>query len=526
MPTLYDHKGRPVTHDEGPPERREPSRNDAEMGEVSYAQKDALARGYVEQILLPEDDILRNRPGEFLEAYEKLRDDDQVKSTLQQRRTAIVSRQWEVKRGADDAASRSAADWLRDMIAHVGWDHVANLMHYGVFYGYAIAELLYEPDGQYVGVDQIKVRDRSRFRFDEDFRLRLVTPHDYAPGELMPARKFWVYTTGADHDDAVYGLGLAHFLFWPVYFKRNGTRIWLNTLESAARGAPYGTYPPGAPQREQNKLLTALQILRDGGSAIWPEGMDIDTLDINRAGAPSPEDLYDRMNRAISKVVLSQTLTTDADATGLGSGTSEVQGDVAHAVQETDADLITGSFCHGQPNFEGPLEWLMAWNFPEATPPRLTYVFQEEEDLGTAAERDATLSKAGWVRTQESMDEKYGEGYVRREKTAGPTAGPQDAGAGRADLASDNDGEELADLQVPLAAVDGVEDDADAELASMVEQVRGLLAEASSLQEFSRRLDELYPDLDTADLADIMGTGMTAAHMAGRVQVEEEAEQS
>lgn len=516
MATLFDHRGNPIQ--DGPPERETPSRTHAEMAEVAYAQKDDLARGFVEELLQPDDDVLTKRPGEFLEAYEKLRSDDQVKSTLQQRRTAIVSRPWEVKRGADDAASRSAADWLRDMVTHVGWDRVVGLMHYGVFYGYAVAELLYEADGEYVGVEQIKVRDRSRFRFDREFRLRLVTPYEQT-GEQMPARKFWVYTTGADHDDSVYGLGLAHFLYWPVYFKRNGVRIWLNTLEAASRGAPYGTYPPGAPQGEQNKLLTALQILRDGGSAIWPDGMNVDTLDINRSGAPSPTDLYDRMNRAISKIVLSQTLTTDADATGLGSGTSDVQGDVADAVKESDADLITGSFCHGQPNFEGPLQWLMEWNFPGATPPRLTYVFQDEEDQGTAAERDATLSTAGWVRTQESMDEKYGEGYVRKESVSG--ARPEQDGDQRsaASFAAETD---TSDVTVPSAAAAGVRDDADAELASFVEQVRGLLADAGSLPEFSRRLIELYPDMDVTDLADALGNGMTAAHLAGRVQVAEE----
>jgi phage gp29-like protein len=330
----------------------------------------------------------------------------------------------------------------------------------------------------------------------------------------MPARKFWVYTSGADHDDQIYGLGLAHFLYWPVYFKRNGVRIWLNTLEAAARGAPYGTYPPGAPKHEQNKLLRALSILRDGGSAIWPEGMDVGTLDIDRSGAPSNAELHDKMNAAISKIVLSQTLTTDAEAGGgLGGSQAEVQESVAEKVQKADAMLLTGSFRRGQPNHEAPLEWLIEWNFPEASVPKVHYNFEESEDLSRAAERDKNLSDAGWVRTSESMDEKYPGEYERKAETDRQRVAA-------AELA---EGEKETALPAPTAVADAVQDSADEELAGMVEEVRSLLKEVGSLQEFSRRLIELYPELSNEQLTEVLGNGMLSAHALGRAQIQEEA---
>ena len=75
-------------------------------------------------------------------------------------------------------------------------------------------------------IDKIKVRDRQRFGFDGFGNLRLKT-FAQPDGELLPDRKFWNFSTGADHDDEPYGLGLAHWLYWPVFFKRAGIQYWM-----------------------------------------------------------------------------------------------------------------------------------------------------------------------------------------------------------------------------------------------------------------------------------------------------------
>ena len=49
--------------------------------------------------------------------------------------------------------------------------------------------------------------------------------------DLMPDRKFWTISTGAEHSDEPYGVGLARSLYWPVWFKRNNVQFWLIFLE-------------------------------------------------------------------------------------------------------------------------------------------------------------------------------------------------------------------------------------------------------------------------------------------------------
>ncbi|MEM5445877.1 phage portal protein family protein, partial [Serratia marcescens] len=100
-------------------------------------------------------------------------------------------------------------------------DRITRLMHYGVFYGYAVAELIYGVRDNLLWFDEVKVRDRRRFRFSPTGELRLLTPQNMTTGEACPAPYFWSFATGADHDDEPYGMGLAHWLYWPTFFKRN-----------------------------------------------------------------------------------------------------------------------------------------------------------------------------------------------------------------------------------------------------------------------------------------------------------------
>ncbi|MCP4702082.1 MAG: DUF935 family protein, partial [Gammaproteobacteria bacterium] len=138
---------------------------------------------------------------------------------FQQRRLAAVSKNWEVQPGGKARIDVKAADCLRENPDHISFDRATNKMLFGVFYGYSVAENIYVRDGRQAALDAVKVRNRIRFGFDIDFQLRLMMLQN-PNGEVTPARKFRTFHTGADHDDEPYGIGLAHWLYWPVFFKR------------------------------------------------------------------------------------------------------------------------------------------------------------------------------------------------------------------------------------------------------------------------------------------------------------------
>ena len=198
-----------------------------------------ITRGYVDALpyIPPQDRVLRYQGAAAYEVYELLLQDDRVYATLAQRRAAVVAHDTEVVPGGTMRRDKMAADFITETLEHVRWDTVTERMLYGVFYGYSVAEAIWKRDGRYVALDRLKVRNRRRFVFDADFNLRLLTT-DNPNGEVLPDHKFWTFSTGADHDDEPYGRGLAHWLYWPVWFKKNQVKFWLVFLEKFGSASP------------------------------------------------------------------------------------------------------------------------------------------------------------------------------------------------------------------------------------------------------------------------------------------------
>ena len=358
-----------------------------------------ITRGFnsLSHLLSPEDSVLQGQGGDYL-LYEEVMRDDQVASTFQQRRLAVTSAEWGVKPGGEDRGSIMAADRLREALLGIGWDSITDKMLYGVFYGYAVAECLWQRDGGGVTLEALKVRKQRRFAFATDGLPRLLTVGN-PRGESLPPRKFWHFCTGSDHDDEPYGLGLAHWLYWPVFFKRNGIRLWLVYMDKFGMPTAKGTYPVNATEEERRRLLAALQAIQTDSGIIVPEGMQIELIEGGRGGQVSYENFLDRMNDSITKVVLSQLLTTEAAG---GQYKSEVQKAVRNEVVKADSDLICDSFNRTV------AVWLTEWNHPGAKSPKVWRRVSEEVDLKPRAERDRILFGMGFRPTLEYIRETYG----------------------------------------------------------------------------------------------------------------------
>ncbi len=205
-----------------------------------------ITRGYIGPLLMPYDSVLRQRGGGDLLIYEQVLSDPEVKSTFGQRQLAVTSAEWAVDAGGKRSIDEEAAEFWRKQLQTIGWDNVTNKMLYGVFYGFAVAELIYGVDGRRLVIKKIKVRNRRRFRYGKEGDLRLLTMQQMYEGVPAEAPYFWHFASGADNDDEPYGTGLAHWLYWPVLFKRNGLKFWLIFLEKFAAPTAVGKYGPGA----------------------------------------------------------------------------------------------------------------------------------------------------------------------------------------------------------------------------------------------------------------------------------------
>lgn len=377
------------------------------------------------QLLTPSDSILRSKgSAQNLTIYRELLRDDQVSATWSQRRLALTSCDFVVEPGAEDATSKAAAEALDLELRSLAWDDVTDKALFSVFYGWGVAECLWKPADNgttpAVSFKAIKVRDRGRFRFDHEGKLYLWTS---GSGWVeMPERKFWVMRSGADNHDELYGLGLAHQLYWPVFFKRNDIKFWLVFLEKFGMPTALAKLPPGD-VLDKDKLRKAQAMLRqiatDAGVVV-PDTTVVELLEAARSGAADYKSLHDAMDGAIAKIVIGQTATTQGTPGRLGS--DKTQADVAQTIVEADADLLSNSFN------DGPVKWWCEWNYPGATPPRVYRVTEPEEDLNARAERDKKISELGFEPEEDYITETYGPGWKKKQVVA---VDPLAAAAGR-----------------------------------------------------------------------------------------------
>jgi Protein of unknown function (DUF935) len=113
--------------------------------------------------------------------------------------------------------------------------------------------------------------------------------------------------------------------------------------------------------------------------------------------------MTDICNEAISKIVLSQTMTTD---NGSSQSQANVHQNVKDDIVKADADLVCSSFN------EGPVKWLIDWNFPGVAYPRVWRQMDAAVDLTAEADRDMKLQGLGISLKPESIAAKYGDDYL------------------------------------------------------------------------------------------------------------------
>lgn len=465
-----------------------------------------ITRGFTGPLLTPYDSVLRTRGGNDLVIYEQVLSDPEVKATFSQRQLAVTQCEWQVDAGGDKRIDKQAAQFLREQLHAVGWDNLTTKMLYGVFYGFAVAEVIYRPEGGRIGLADIKVRNRRRFRYTPEGELRLLTPTSMTEGIPAEAPYFWNFQTGADNDDEPYGLGLAHWLYWPVLFKRNGIKFWLMFLEKFGMPTAVGKYDADASDGERAKLLAATRAIQADSGIIMPKGMEIDLLEAARSGTADYKTLHDTMDATIQKVVLGQTASTQGTTGRLGN--DDLQSEVRDDIIKADADLVCESF-----NL-GPARWLTEWNFPGAAIPRVYRVTEEGDDLDKLAERDERLARIGYKPTLARVTQVFGEGYEPAAPIAAQAPGE---GAPPAAFAAAGASPSAFPDQAALAQILDALDD-----GTLDAQAAGLLQPLIDLAQRDPQaaLDAIataLPDMDDTALQNTLARALFVAEAWGRL---------
>ena len=375
-----------------------------------------ITRGHVDgsMLLSPQDDLVGGRPPvSRYRAYRSLLQDDRVGASFRQRRSALIGRQWEVVPGGDGDIDGAAADYVREALQRLPWDRISDRMLYSVFYGLAVAEVVWMKDGRHYAPEKILVRDRGRFAFGGEGgdELRLITAGKPL-GEPMAPEYFWTVAVGGDHDDEPYGLGLGWELYWPVFFKRQGATAWADFLDRFAKPIPWASY-----QREGDldAVHEALESVREGRGAAVPAGVAMDLLKAGSTGTVDYDTWTGVWNRAVSTTLLGQTMTTED---GSSRSQAEVHMEVRQDIVQADDDVLADSL-QGQ-----VLRRMIEWAYPGAAVPRVKRVLDDPPDTQALSERDERIWRMGWTPTRAYIEDTYGIEVEAAPRASTPPAAP------------------------------------------------------------------------------------------------------
>jgi phage gp29-like protein len=363
------------------------------------------------QVLLNTDDTLLTRgQGKGLKIYDELRRDALAGAVLDKREFAVIARPWDVTPASQSFEDEAAAAMVRANIKTLQFDRICRELLDATLKGFAVGEVMWGVrDENIVALDVIP-RNQRRFVFDLKSRApRLITRENIAQGVELPERKFIVHTVGGK-EGLPYGRGVGSWLFWPVLFKRKDISFWLIFADKFGSPTAVGKYPQGTTLIEQNKLLDALRAIAQDAGLIFPIGMEVGLLEATRAGSiDTYEKLARYMDEQISVAVLGETMTSIAQAGGLGSNQAGVHNDVRKELAQADADLLSDTLNSTL------VKWLVDYNNPGAGYPKLYRKFEDQIDLNARAGRDVNIKALGYEPDQNYITETYGPGWRKRD---------------------------------------------------------------------------------------------------------------
>lgn len=449
------------------------------------------------------------------------------RAVIATRKLAVSQLPVTVEAASDDADDVRAADLVRAVIDGDDFDQVLFDALDGLAKGFSVCEIVWETSAREWMPARILHRDPRWFQFDRidgtTLRLRDGTPD----GQPLAPAKYIVHRPKTKSGLPIRG-GVARPAAWAWLFQSYTWKDWLSFVETYGQPLRLGRYGPGATETEKQALLRAVRNISADAAAIIPQSMLIEFVKAEGTGASADvyAGLVDRLDQAVSKLVLGQTTTTDAVSGGhaVSQEHRQVQQDIERADGRQLAAVLKRDL----------IIPLVALNLgPRDRYPTIRIGRPDEEDLRLmldAVEKGVPLGlKVG----MSTFRDKFGipDPGDDEELLAAPTAPAPPAPAGGAPLRTPprTDGRPaLAAAQAPdqaPAAGDAVDRMVDELLADwvplaapVIEPLLTAAREATDAADFLERLARLVAD-DAAlePLRDALARGQFAARVTARV---------
>lgn len=489
---------------------------------------------------LPDPDPVLRKRGEDAEVLTELVADDQVTAAMLARKYRVLNcPHYSFRAGAPDGEkpdARATRIYER-LVADLERTNMRTLIS-GIldapFFGMTPLELIWDFTAGWWHLKDIKPRPYHWFAFDQKNNPVFRGSYGWASADpkLLEPGKFVIAVHQPTYDNP-YGLRLLSRCLWPVAFKRGGLQFYAKFVER--HGLPWvvGNAPSKAERDEKRQMAANLARMVQDCVAVIPAGADVKLLSSGTAQGQLHEDFLARQDRAISKVLMGQTLTIETDGKNSLAATEAHKG-VADDIADSDKAMVADVF--------NEICWLYTRLNAEDVVLAPLFGYEEPEDLSKRADLDLKLKSMGvkWLRPHFENDygmkpdefELEGEG-----KPVDAPSAPQERDADGGDGREVESGDERADFAAPSGKplLEEAQERLDAAIArhlpdvlkadaEFMDGLKKAAGQVDTLEDFELALaDRLSPQIGTTAFSSLLESCMAQAAGYGAAAVNAEA---
>lgn len=185
----------------------------------------------------------------------------------------------------------------------------------------------------------------------------------------------------AESAGRIFGVGIRHRIYWTWYQKQEALAWLMEYLERSGFGMELWYYPYGNAQAEADYRKAATERIGQGRNIVLvprlagPDALayGVERIEPGMAGANSlKEILADYFGHQIKRYILGQTLTTEAQATGLGSNLASIHLDTYLQIIKYDARNLEETITRQL------IVPLVRFNWPEAANLNVRFVIETD----------------------------------------------------------------------------------------------------------------------------------------------------
>lgn len=413
---------------------------------------------------------------------------------------------------SNNAADRLAADLVSEAVRDIA-DDVFDLLD-GLSKGYAVSEIIWQRDGRY-WQPILRHWDPRHFTVDEmttsasqERQMRRL--HNGQQLELEPDK--WVVHLPRVRSGTALRAGLARSACWIYLFGQFGLRDWVSFIEGYGQPVRLGRYQPGATEADIQTLLEAVTNIGGDAAAVIPASMQVEFITAKEAGQGGVHlPLLDYLDKAVSKLVLGQTGTTEIEGGSLAA--ARVHDGVRADIERADARQIVRTL---RRDLVLPMTRV---NVAGATPPLLSMGRPDEIDIDAARANAKLLYDLGVPLSVAQLREVTGLVAPTSEEdtlvTRPAAPEPEPAPAPRSRTTKETAAAAAASGRHPIdRAVDALDDADWVDLSSpVIAPILAAAFQSGSFEELERRLPELLAAMDTSELAERLAGLMAETRM-------------